>query len=112
MIEERRVNGSGGSGMGRHYGVSQVDAIDPSSRRRIPFESHDGVAQRKDLALPNAPLLVPALVAHWTFRPASVSLATFQNHLHALHPGEAPLEIRVESRVVGAHHDEQLGIRK
>ena len=45
--------------------------------------------------------MVPALVAHWTLRPASVSLATFQNHLHALHPGETPLEVRVESRVVG-----------
>jgi len=98
--------------MVRRYGTSQVDAIDPSSRGRTPFESHDGVAQRKGRALPNAPLLVSVLVGAGELVTASVRLATFQNHLHALHPGETPLEVLVESGVVRPHHDEHLDIRK
>ncbi len=38
--------GTGNRRMGRRYWTSPVDAIDPSSLRRIPFESDDGVAQR------------------------------------------------------------------
>jgi len=98
--------------MGRRYGTSQVDAIDPSSLRRIPFESHDSVSQRRGLALPHAPVLVPVLASDGELVTASVSLATFRNHRHAMYPGETPLEVLVERCVVRAHDDEHLGIRK
>ena len=90
----------------------QVDASITPFRWLLTFEPEEGVAQRKDLPLANAPFLVPELVAHWTLLTASVNPATFRNHLHALHPGETPLEGLVEGRVVPPHDDEHLGIRK
>ncbi len=98
--------------MDRRSRASRVDAVGPPSRRRLPPEAEEGVAQRKGLALSNAPFLVPALPGHCVLLTAPIGLATFRNHLHALHPGKTPLEGRVESCVVGTHHDEHLGIRK
>jgi hypothetical protein len=48
----------------------------------------------------------------WALLTASVGLATFRSHLHALHSGEPAPKILVEARVVRTHDDEHLGIRK
>src|SRR6266446_1185029 len=75
-------------------------------RARLPFESHDGVAQRRNRALSDAPLFAIALVYR------AVGLATFRNHPHTWHTGEPLQKVLVEIGVVPAHHDEHLGIRK
>src|SRR5207245_7448958 len=74
--------------------------------RWLPFESHDGVAERGNRALSDAPVIA------LTFVYRAVGLATLQNHPHAWHTGEPPQEVLIEIGVVRAHHDEHLGIRK
>src|SRR3989441_2546370 len=75
-------------------------------RGRLAFESHDGVAQRRNHDLSDAPLFAIALVYR------AVGLATLLNHPHTWHTGEPLQEVLVEIGVVPAHHDEHLGIRK
>jgi hypothetical protein len=86
--------------------MSLVNAVYRIPCGRLPFESHNGVAQRRNRALPGAPLLAIALVYR------AVGLATLQNHHHTWHTGEPLQEVLVEIGVVPAHHDEHLGIRK
>src|SRR4029453_4486217 len=78
----------------------------------LPFEAEEGVAQRKDFPLANAPIFLEALVAHWALLTASVGLATFRNHLHALHSGEPAPKILVKAPVGLAQRDEDLGVRE
>ena len=86
--------------------MSQVNAVGLIPRGRLPFESHDGVAQRRNRALSDAPLFAIALVYR------AVRLSTLRNHPHTWHTGEPLQEVLVEIGVVPAHHDEHLGIRK
>jgi len=72
----------------------------------LPFESYDGVAQPRNLALSDTPLFVITLVYR------AVGLATLQNHHHAWHTGEPSQEVLIEICVGPAHDDEHLGIRK
>ena len=74
-VDSRTVNGSGGSRMDRRSRASRVDAVGPPSRRGLPFEAEEGVAQRKGLALSNAPFLVPALSRHRALLTAPIGLA-------------------------------------
>ena len=82
------------------------NAVGLIPRWRLPFESHDGVSQRRNHDLSDAPLFAIALVYR------AVRLATLLNHPHTWHTGEPLQEVLVEIGVVPAHHDEHLGIRK
>jgi len=62
--------------------MSQVDAVCLIRRGRLPFESYNGVAQRRNRALSDAPLFAITLVYR------AVGFATLQNHPHTRHTGE------------------------
>jgi hypothetical protein len=84
--------------------MSQAVCLIP--RARLTFESHEGIAQRRNCALSHAPLLAITLVS-W-----AVGLATLQNHHQTWHTGEPRQQVFVESGVGPAHDDEHLGIRE
>jgi hypothetical protein len=73
---------------------------------RLPFESHDGVAERRTRALSDAPFIVLALIHR------AVGLATFQDYAHTSHTSEPPQEVLIQIDVIRAHDYEHLGIRK
>jgi hypothetical protein len=68
----------------------QVNAVCRIRCGRLPFESHHGVAQRRNRTLSDAPLFAIALVYR------AVGLAPLQNHPHTWHTGEPPHEVLVE----------------
>jgi hypothetical protein len=74
-------------------------------------ESHNGVTERRNLALPNPPYSpVAALVGHGALGRAAIPRPSFHDHFHSTQAGESPLEMVVERRVVWAHDDEHFGI--
>jgi len=89
--------------------------MQPLSRLSGEFrrESHNRVAERRDLASPNPPRphLSP-VVGHGALRPSAIPFPSIYDHLDTTHAGESPLEIVVECGVVWAHDDEHFGIRK
>ena len=89
--------------------------MQPLSRLSGEFrrESHNRVAERRDLASPNPPRphLSP-VVGHGALRPSAIPFPSIYDHLDTTHAGESPLEIVVECCVVWAHDDEHFGIRK
>ena len=91
----------------------------PSSSSRLSEhygfrrESHNGVTERRNLALANPPHSpVAALVGHGGLRRSAIPHPSLHDHLHSANAGESLLEMVVERCVVWAHDDEQFGIRK
>ena len=83
------------------------------STGRFRRKSHDGVTERRNLALPNPPRSpVATLVRHGALRRSAIPRPSLYDHLHPTDAGESPLEMVVERRVVWAHDDEHFGIRK
>jgi len=76
-------------------------------------ESHNGVTERRNVALPNpSHFPVAALVGHGGLRCSAIPRPSLHDHLYSTHAGESPLEMVVERRVVWAHDDEHFDIRK
>ena len=76
---------------------------------RFMFESHRGVAERRDLPLSNPPRLLPQVTRRCSRRRSPARRSTI---IHVMRARERPLEILVEHGVVRAHDNEQLCIRK
>ncbi len=82
-------------------------------RGRGGRESHDRVAERRDVAAPNpARSHAPAVVGHRRPIATAVSQPAIEDHPHTADAGEPPLQILEERGVVWAHDDEQFDIRK